>query len=89
MPSTKRLEKKVAALAADPHVAKKNGGLPTAWQLSEEYGFTDIGGSRPERAILDAAFEEARKTHLAGLIESARFAVVDWKLAPKSESTTL
>jgi NAD(P)-dependent dehydrogenase (short-subunit alcohol dehydrogenase family) len=76
----------VAALAADPHVDRKNGGIYTAWQLSEEYGFSDVDGSRPERALLDAAFEEAKKTYLAPLIEAARSAVVDWKLAPKSES---
>jgi NAD(P)-dependent dehydrogenase (short-subunit alcohol dehydrogenase family) len=37
----------VAALAADPHVADKNGGLFSSWSLAEEYGFTDIDGRRP------------------------------------------
>ena len=31
----------VAALAADPHVARKNGGIWTTRALSEEYGFTE------------------------------------------------
>ena len=37
----------VAALAADPNVLDKSGGLYTSWGLSEEYGFADVDGSRP------------------------------------------
>ncbi len=37
----------VAALAADPDVMEKSGGLYGSWTLSEQYGFTDIDGSRP------------------------------------------
>ena len=37
----------VAALAADPQVLKKSGGLYSSGGLSEEYGFTDIDGRRP------------------------------------------
>jgi len=37
----------VAALAADPNVAAKSGGAYASWTLSDEYGFTDIDGSRP------------------------------------------
>src|SRR4051812_2608451 len=37
----------VAALAADREVLKKSGGLYSSWGLSEEYGFTDVDGSRP------------------------------------------
>ena len=37
----------VAALAADPEIAKKSGGLYTSAQLAEEYGFTDVDGARP------------------------------------------
>jgi NAD(P)-dependent dehydrogenase (short-subunit alcohol dehydrogenase family) len=37
----------VAALAADPHVLKKSGGVYASCALAEEYGFTDIDGSRP------------------------------------------
>lgn len=37
----------VAALAADPEVAKKSGRVFSSWDLSVEYGFTDIDGSRP------------------------------------------
>ena len=37
----------VAALASDPKVFGKSGGLYSSWGLSEEYGFTDVDGSRP------------------------------------------
>ena len=37
----------MAALAADPHVAKKSGGLYSSWELAREYGFTDLDGRRP------------------------------------------
>ncbi|HWG90174.1 MAG TPA: SDR family oxidoreductase [Candidatus Thermoplasmatota archaeon] len=37
----------VAALAADPNVAKKGGRVWSSWTLSDEYGFTDADGSRP------------------------------------------
>jgi NAD(P)-dependent dehydrogenase (short-subunit alcohol dehydrogenase family) len=38
----------VAALAADPHVLEKSGGLYSSWGLAREYGFTDVDGSRPD-----------------------------------------
>lgn len=37
----------VAALAADPAIMKKTGGLYSSWRLAEEYGFDDIDGRRP------------------------------------------
>ncbi len=37
----------VAALAADPDVMRKSGGILSSWALSEEYGFKDIDGTRP------------------------------------------
>jgi len=37
----------IAALAADPNVGVKNGGLFSSWGLAEEYGFADLGGRRP------------------------------------------
>ena len=37
----------VAALAADPNVLEKSGGLFASWTLSDEYGFTDVDGRRP------------------------------------------
>ena len=38
----------MAALAADPHVAAKSGGVYSSWGLAREYGFTDIDGRRPD-----------------------------------------
>ena len=38
----------VAALAADPHVSKRNGGLFSCWALAREYGFIDLDGRRPD-----------------------------------------
>ena len=37
----------VAALAADPQVLRKSGGIYGSWMLSDEYGFTDVNGERP------------------------------------------
>lgn len=37
----------VAAIAADPKVREKSGGLYSAWGLAREYGFTDVDGSQP------------------------------------------
>lgn len=74
----------VAALAADPHVARKNGGIYSSRALAAEYGFADIDGNLPDHAVLDAAMEQARKTFLAPMIESARHAAVGWKLDRKT-----
>ena len=76
----------VAALAADSHVARKNGGIYTTRVLSEEYAFNDIDGSHPDYALFDAAVEQARKTFLAPMLDAGRFTNVDWKLAPKVET---
>lgn len=37
----------VAALAGDAKVAEKTGRVFSSWDLSDEYGFTDIDGARP------------------------------------------
>lgn len=37
----------VAALAADPNVHAKAGGVYASWTLAREYGFTDIDGNSP------------------------------------------
>lgn len=52
----------VAALAADPEVMKKSGGLYTARALADEYGFTDINGKRPDHAVLDEAVRKAMES---------------------------
>jgi NAD(P)-dependent dehydrogenase (short-subunit alcohol dehydrogenase family) len=38
----------VAALAADPRVLDRSGGVYSSWGLAREYGFTDIDGSQPD-----------------------------------------
>ena len=38
----------VAALAADPNLAERNGGSFSSGGLARDYGFTDIDGSRPD-----------------------------------------
>jgi hypothetical protein len=78
----------VAALAADPLAVRKNGGIYTTRALSEEYGFTDLDGTRPDYAVLDAAFERAKETFLAPLLEAGRFAKVDWKLESKTDASS-
>src|SRR5258708_2842362 len=40
----------IAALAADPKVLEKSGGLFSSWGLAKEYGFTDMHGSQPDLA---------------------------------------
>jgi NAD(P)-dependent dehydrogenase (short-subunit alcohol dehydrogenase family) len=73
----------VAALAADSQVARKSGGIYTTRALSQEYGFRDVDGTRPDYAVLDAAIEQANKTFLAEMVDASRFTQVDWKLASK------
>jgi NAD(P)-dependent dehydrogenase (short-subunit alcohol dehydrogenase family) len=38
----------VVALATDPDVAARAGQALSTWQLSREYGFADVDGSRPD-----------------------------------------
>jgi len=38
----------VAALAADPEVAKKSGRVFSSWELAREYGFADVDGRVPD-----------------------------------------
>jgi NAD(P)-dependent dehydrogenase (short-subunit alcohol dehydrogenase family) len=76
----------VAALAADPDVARKNGGICTTRSLSEEYGFTDVNDTCPDYEVLAAAFEQAKSTYLAPMVKASEFVTVDWKLTSKAES---
>lgn len=76
----------VAALAADPDVARKNGGIYTTRSLSEEYGFTDVNDTYPDYEVLATAVEQAKSTYLAPMIEASEFVTVNWKLTSKAES---
>jgi NAD(P)-dependent dehydrogenase (short-subunit alcohol dehydrogenase family) len=63
----------VAALAADPDVARWSGGVSSSWGLSEIYGFTDLDGSRPNiwPAVAAKLTGSSRSPHAA----------VQWQLA--------
>ncbi len=39
--------KAVVALASDPNIADKTGETLSTWELSDEYGLTDVDGNRP------------------------------------------
>ncbi len=45
--STEYIGRAVAALAADPDVMRKSGGIHTVGALAREYGFTDVDGTQP------------------------------------------
>jgi len=53
----------VAALAADPQLRRKAGGAYFAGDLADEYGFTDLDGSRPHfwRGVTARLAEELAK----------------------------
>jgi NAD(P)-dependent dehydrogenase (short-subunit alcohol dehydrogenase family) len=76
----------VVALAADPDLARKNGGIYTTRLLSEEYGFTDVDGTHPDYAVLAAAIEQAKRTFLAPMLKASESVPVNWKLTSKAES---
>ena len=64
----------VAALAADPGVIEKSGGLYSSWGLSREYGFADIDGSRPdfgEHFDFEEHFKRSTKTGWRWTIQGA------------------
>jgi NAD(P)-dependent dehydrogenase (short-subunit alcohol dehydrogenase family) len=55
----------IAALAADPRVMTKSGGLYGSWNLAKEYGITDLDGSRPDigsQVDFEAMVARAAKT---------------------------
>jgi len=61
----------IAALAADPRVIEKSGGLYSSWRLAREYGFTDLDGTQPDigsRIDFDALYARSAKTPLRWVI---------------------
>ena len=55
----------IAALAADPRLLEKSGGLYSSWRLAREYGLTDLDGSRPDigaQIDFDAMYARSAKT---------------------------
>jgi NAD(P)-dependent dehydrogenase (short-subunit alcohol dehydrogenase family) len=65
----------VAALAADPKVAAKSGGVYSSWGLSEEYGFTDVDGRRPN---MQAFMVE----HFPHIFAAKPALALEWTVAP-------
>jgi len=59
----------VAALAADPNVLAKSGGLYSSWGLAREYGFTDVDGAQPDIG-----------THLGHLFDAPTRTGVRWEI---------
>jgi hypothetical protein len=57
----------IAALAADPKVARWSGGVYSSWGLSELYGFTDLDGTRPNIWPMagESFAQSAAQTHAA------------------------
>ncbi len=51
----------VAALAADPDVARWNGQSLSSGQLAKVYGFTDLDGSQPDCWAFMAEVQEGGK----------------------------
>jgi NAD(P)-dependent dehydrogenase (short-subunit alcohol dehydrogenase family) len=66
----------VAALAADPKVLEKSGGLYSSFGLSNEYGFTDADGSRPNIWTHLSRDEEGSR-------RGARCAGFRWTISPR------
>lgn len=76
----------VAALAADPDVARRSGGVYASWTLAREYGFTDIDGTTPHwgdyvRDSLTAILDRGGATD-----EGERFWLEAWYSQLKGEA---
>lgn len=65
----------VAALAADPAVRAKSGGLFGSWALADEYGFTDIDGGRPH-------WGRYAQTHFPHIFHGPSPTPFEWRLEP-------
>jgi NAD(P)-dependent dehydrogenase (short-subunit alcohol dehydrogenase family) len=74
----------VAALAADPQVIKKSGGIYTARELADEYGFVDVDGKRPDHAVLDEAVKNAMES--GPLAALKRKVPHEWELIRRSRT---
>ncbi|HEX2202673.1 MAG TPA: SDR family oxidoreductase [Longimicrobium sp.] len=61
----------VAALAADPEVWRKSGGVHASWTLADEYGFADADGRRPHWGRFIAPHLDAGRERLDGRLRGA------------------
>src|SRR5205085_8763315 len=71
----------VAALAADPDLRAKSGGVYSSWGLSEEYGFADVDGHRPH---LGRYFAE----HFPHLVKGTPRSGFQWALSRVAEAAS-
>lgn len=67
----------IAALAADPNVARHSGQSLSSWELSREYGFTDVDGRRPDWGAHDIDFSMLPASMLQALLDTATVQA-DW-----------
>jgi NAD(P)-dependent dehydrogenase (short-subunit alcohol dehydrogenase family) len=63
----------VAALAADPNVMVKSGGIYNSGTLAEEYGFTDVDGNMPN-------MQRYMKEHFPQYVNGKSPTPFEWKL---------
>jgi NAD(P)-dependent dehydrogenase (short-subunit alcohol dehydrogenase family) len=71
----------VAALAADPQVKRKSGGVYSSGALAEEYGFTDVDGSRPN-------MYRYMKEHFPQLVSGKPPTAVEWRIVAAELAAT-
>jgi NAD(P)-dependent dehydrogenase (short-subunit alcohol dehydrogenase family) len=65
----------VAALAADPDLARKSGAVLSSWALADEYGLTDLDGARPNMGAYLAE-------HHPDLVSGLSPVPFTWRLVP-------
>ena len=63
----------VAALAADANLMKRSGHLFSSWELSQELGFTDADGRRPDWGMKEVDFSDVPPAVCAVILEGLRF----------------
>lgn len=69
----------IAALAGDPEVRRKSGGLFGSWTLADEYGFTDIDGGRPH-------WGRYGKEHFPQFFDAQPTTPYEWQLVAASSA---
>ncbi len=70
----------VAAMAADPDVKTKAGGLFGSWALADEYGFTDVDGSQPH-------WGRYAQQHFPHIFHAASPTPYEWRLERAAVAT--
>jgi len=64
----------VAALAADPNIMAKSGGVYSSWNLAKDYGFTDVDGSQPDMG---------RQFDFDGFYAQSATTSFQWRIVPR------